>query len=517
MTTGPSQRRRSTSLRRPRAHADASRGHGERGPGLSPRSLRGRNGERSGDSDRRERSRATTSARESTDRQTELRYQERLSQTASVARDLLTRSQRRRWEIFAKASLTRKTEITPGRGTQLSRVEETGLAIRTAGSGRAGFAAASGLEGAAARRAVEGALGNEVQSSLDPIPPPHYLGTTGTARLAEPPATGWAAQATTEIDAALKAIEPRIRLRRTILQQGSFSWLLTTAEGFVARFDGAGASMLIETAIDDAGPGVWRESVRVQDASTFDPASTAAQIADRLLLTQGPLAIHGGLRDVIMHPEVTAQVLAALSPCLLAAEGGEDRLGALVDRDGRLTSGTITLMENRADATTPVHGPCDGEGLPTRRVTLVDEGIPRHRLACYRDAVISGEMPRCGALRLSFRDYPSSGIAGLQLAAEDGLPPGRLLTETDHALYLLRTLAPVILQPSTDSYRIVASGVWIENGRASGWHPVVELEGGIGQLLRRIDAIGTDLRWYQTDQGFIRASSMLARRQRVVG
>jgi PmbA protein len=451
------------------------------------------------------------------------RYRERLQRTATAARDLLTHSGSRRWEIFAKASLTRRTEIAASLPMQTTRVEETGLAVRTAGNGRTGFAAASGLEDDAARSAVAGAVACEVASSLDPIPPPHFLGTTAVADPPAPPSKGWAAHVAGELDAALRTIDHRLRLQRVVLQQGELSWLLATAEGFVASANGAGTSLLAETVIEPAGealggsaPGVWREAVIIHDPASFDPAAAAAQIADRLLLTRGPLAVHAGLRDVILHGEVTAQVLAALAPCFLARADGSDPLPGMVDRDGRLTTQALTLMEDRADPSAPINGPCDGEGLPSRRVTLLDEGIPRHRLASYHDAVLSGEMPRCGALRLSYRDYPSSGIAGLQVVADDGMPPGRMLAETDRALYVLRTLAPVLLDPRTDTYRVVASGVWLDHGRVRGWHPVVELEGGIGQLLRRIEAVGTDLRWYQTDQGFIRASSLLARRQRVV-
>ncbi len=50
-----------------------------------------------------------------------------------------------------------------------------------------------------------------------------------------------------------------------------------------------------------------------------------------------------------------------------------------------------------------------------------------------------------------------------------------------------------------------------------GWHPVVELSGGLGTLLRRIDAVGTDLCWFQTPGGFVGAPSLLIRRQPVVG
>jgi predicted Zn-dependent protease len=46
---------------------------------------------------------------------------------------------------------------------------------------------------------------------------------------------------------------------------------------------------------------------------------------------------------------------------------------------------------------------------------------------------------------------------------------------------------------------------------------VVELQGSLGRLLRRIEAVGNDRRWFQTSQGFIGAPSLLIRHQPVVG
>jgi len=154
------------------------------------------------------------------------------------------------------------------------------------------------------------------------------------------------------------------------------------------------------------------------------------------------------------------------------------------------------------DPEAPITGPCDGEGLAAHRTLLLDEGIPRHRLASFRDAHRCSESPRGGALRLSYRDYPSTGIANLQVGTQDAVPAGELLGAADHALYLLRPLAPVSFSPETDTYRIIASGVWLDGRNVRGWHPVVELCGSLGRLLRRIEAVGNDLRWFQWSDKF---------------
>ena len=110
-----------------------------------------------------------------------------------------------------------------------------------------------------------------------------------------------------------------------------------------------------------------------------------------------------------------------------------------------------------------------------------------------------------------------SSIANLRILTDDGVAAGGLLGASDRALYLLRPLAPVTCDFSTDSYSLIASGVWLDRQRVRGWHPVVELTGGLGTLLRSIEAVGTDLCWFQTTRGFVGSPSLLVRRQSVVG
>jgi PmbA protein len=239
-------------------------------------------------------------------------------------------------------------------------------------------------------------------------------------------------------------------------------------------------------------------------------------VSDRALLTRSRIATDSGLRDLILHPEVAAELLAAIAPLFLATTD-EESLGEIIDREGRLAAPALTLIDDRVDPDAPITGPCDGEGLPAKRTLLVEEGVPRYRVACHRDAVRHSEASRGGALRLSYRDYPGTGIANLQVAIDGGVAAGQLLGSADRALYLLRPLAPVGFELSTDTYRIIASGVWLDGRTVRGWHPVVELRGSVGRLLRRIEAVGTDLRWFQTSQGFVGAPSLLIRRQPVVG
>lgn len=444
------------------------------------------------------------------------RHHERMTSAASSARDLLDRSAAQRWEFFTKGSTVRQVEVRPGSAPRETLVEEVGVAVRTIRQGRAGFASASGLDVDAARRAVDGAISVESALPFDPLPPARLLAVADIAPQGSRPPRGWPSHVTDHLQRSVVGLtRGRLQLRRCVFQEGTFAWLLTTAEGFVATHLDTATSVVVEVQATENHRGIWRDWLHIPDPSAFDPESVARRLTDRALLVWAPLASDSGLNNVILSPEVAANLLASLSELLIVSRSPNDPIGALLDRDGRLASDVLTLVDDRLDPTAPVTGPCDGEGLPSRRTLLLDRGVPRHRLASFRDAHAFGETPRGGALRLSYRDYPATGIANLRVDTHDGVPSPELLAKAGRALYLLRPLAPILVDSRRDNYRMVATGVWLADGSVRGWHPVVELRGSLSTLLRRVDAVGNDPSWFQTGSGCVAAPSLLIRQQHV--
>lgn len=439
-----------------------------------------------------------------------------LAEVTDACRDLLESADSRRWEVFAKSSLTRETELVDGRLRRTVQVEESGIGVRVWDGTRAGFAASSGLDPSSARIAVESATAGAAPGP-DPMPPRRLLGTTPIQPGPKMPPRGWAQHVTSELGLALVSLSGGLlRLGRAIAQEGRYVWSLRTADDWSVEHHRTVASMLVEVLVGDR-PGTWRDWIHVADPESFAAEATAARIGDRALLTRHRIATDRGLHDLLLHPEVGAQLLAAISPLFLATPDDQDPLPRLLGPNGLLSAYALTLVDDRSDPSAPVVGPCDGEGLPARRTLLLEEGAPRHRVASFADARRFDETPRGGAVRLSYRDRPTTGLANLRVLTDDGMAAGQLLTASDRALYLLRPLAPVTCNLVDGTYSLIASGVWIEHQRVKGWHPVVELSGDLGALLRRIDAVGTDLCWFQTPGGFVGAPSLLIRRQPVVG
>ncbi len=285
----------------------------------------------------------------------------------------------------------------------------------------------------------------------------------------------------------------------------------------MARHEDTSTSLLAEVEIEGERSGVWRDWVHIPDPEAFDIEAAAAQVSDRALLTKSRIATDSGLRDLILHPEVAAELLAAIAQLFFVTADDDDLLVEIIDREGRLAAPALTLVDDRNDPNAPITGPCDGEGLPARRTLLVDEGVPRYRLACHRDAVRYSEASRGGALRLSYRDYPADRHRQSSGGHRQRCRGGRASGIGRPCTVPAAPPRPIGFEPASDTYRIIASGVWLDGHKVRGWHPVVELRGSLGRLLRRIEAVGTDLRWFQTNRGFVGAPSLLVRRQPVIG
>ncbi|MEE4272556.1 MAG: metallopeptidase TldD-related protein [Thermoanaerobaculales bacterium] len=440
----------------------------------------------------------------------------RLQEVSDRCACLLDSSTAVRWEVFAKTSVTRQTEVLQGRLKRSVQIAESGVGVRSWDGSRAGFAAASALEPSSARDAVDAARAG-ARPGADPMPPARVMGTVPVKPGPAMPPRGWAQHIAGELGLALAGLSGSVlRLERAVVQEGRYRWTLSTGDGWSADHERMVASLLLEILVGDR-PGIWREWVHISDPGSFDAEAIASRLGNRILLTRNRVTTDSGLHDLILHPEVTAQLLAAVSPLFLATDDARDPLPHLLDSNGFLAAFPLTLVDERSDPTAPVVSPCDGEGLPAKRTLLLDEGAPRHRVASWADARRFDEIPRGGAVRLSYRDRPSTGLTNLRVVTRDGMPPGELLTASRRALYVLRPLAPVVCDFERDTYSLIASGVWLRRQQVRGWHPVVELSGSLGTLLRRIAAVGEDLCWFQTAHGFVGAPSLLIRRQPVVG
>jgi PmbA protein len=134
--------------------------------------------------------------------------------------------------------------------------------------------------------------------------------------------------------------------------------------------------------------------------------------------------------------------------------------------------------------------PFDGEGLATRKNTIVERGVLRsYLLDTYSGRKLG--LPSTGNASRSVGESPSVGPTNFYLAP--GLRSAQeIIGSVKEGLYVTELIGFGINMVTGD-YSRGASGFWIENGELA--YPVEEITiaGNLKQMFKDIEMIGSDL------------------------
>jgi predicted Zn-dependent protease len=188
----------------------------------------------------------------------------------------------------------------------------------------------------------------------------------------------------------------------------------------------------------------------------------------------------------LLDPAVGATVLAALTPLFTGAVTVRWwREGAL------LFSPRVTIVD---DATADARR--DDEGTPSRRVTLVEEGVAQSRLSDLVSARRTGESPSGHGVRASYRTPPQASPRRLFLATDRGESPAELLARVRRGIFASALTAPPLIHLEENRYEVEFTGVAIIAGRAQVPVSTARASGRLSELLQRIRAVSTDRQFF---------------------
>ncbi len=134
--------------------------------------------------------------------------------------------------------------------------------------------------------------------------------------------------------------------------------------------------------------------------------------------------------------------------------------------------------------------PFDGEGLPTRRTVIVENGILKNYLL---NTYMGRKLGMASTANASRGLAGTPGIGSHNLFLNKGtVTPEALLSEVSAGLYVTELIGQGVNMVTGD-YSRGASGLWIENGELT--YPVEEITiaGNLKEMLKNISAIADDL------------------------
>jgi PmbA protein len=220
------------------------------------------------------------------------------------------------------------------------------------------------------------------------------------------------------------------------------------------------------------------------------PESVGAEAARRTLRRLDARRVKTQQAPLIFSPEIARSLIGAIFD---AASGDSIYRGAsfFTGKLGeQVAAESVTVID---DGTIPGGfgtSPFDGEGLPSRRTVIIENGVLANYLLNTYTARKLG-MKSTGNAARGLAGNPGTGAGNLFLAAGSQTPE-EILRDVPSGLYVTQLMGQGVNMVTGD-YSRGASGLWIENGELT--YPVQEITiaGNLKEIFRNITAIGNDL------------------------
>ena len=272
--------------------------------------------------------------------------------------------------------------------------------------------------------------------------------------------------------------------------QGDVTYV--NSHGFVGQYSASLASMSVSSIASDASgmqSGSWFTAGRRLE-SLEAPDSLGREAARRTLRRLGARRVPTQKVPVVFEASIAAGLLNHLfsavsgSAIYRAASFLTDCIGEKIAPD------TVNVFDDGTLPGAPGSKPFDGEGLPTRRTSVVENGV----LLTYLLDTYSGRklgMRSTGNAARSAGDPPSVSPTNFFLMPGEATPE-EIVASVPSGLYVTGLIGFGV-NPVTGDYSRGASGLWIENGELTYAVEEITIAGNLRQMFADIEMIGNDL------------------------
>jgi PmbA protein len=220
----------------------------------------------------------------------------------------------------------------------------------------------------------------------------------------------------------------------------------------------------------------------------------ARRAAKKALDLLGARHIDSVKAPVVLDAEVAGDFLSILASGF-SAESVQKKRSLFMTRLGKeVASPLITVYDDGLLAEGLGSAPSDDETVPMKKKTVIDKG----RLAMFLYNTYTANKDKTvstgNGMRGGFKGIPGVGVTNLYIE------PGNssleeLINSTGSGLYVTEVMGAHTANHISGDFSVGATGFWIEKGRTV--YPVREITiaGNILDLMKHVDAVGSDLRF----------------------
>ena len=270
--------------------------------------------------------------------------------------------------------------------------------------------------------------------------------------------------------------------------------VLANSHGFVGSYKSSNFSLSVSPiATEPATGGMQRDAwyqVQRKFARLASAESIGQEAARRAIRRLGARKVATKRVPVVFDQETAGSLLANLCSAV-SGYGLYKRASFLLDQLGQtIASDLMTIYDDGRMVGGLGSRPFDGEGLATRKNTIVERGV----LKSYLLDTYSGKklgLPSTGNASRSVGESPSVGPTNFYLVP--GVKSQQEIIGSIQEGLFVTELIGFGINMVTGDYSRGACGFWIENGELA--YPVEEITiaGNLKHMLKGIDVVGSDL------------------------
>lgn len=404
-------------------------------------------------------------------------------------------------EVFLRAYSSTSIEVKDQKVDAFDRAKDIGAGLRLLVGTRMGFAFTTDLSENSLKTLAQAAVTNAQNTEPDPF---HSLPNKPTAyhkvNIFDSNIVNLGEKEKIERVMAMEreafAVDARIkRIRKASATFSDAETLIMNTHGAESSYRSTACSSSIEVVAEDKG--------EAQAGSDFDVnrfygklriEAVGRKAAQNALDLLGAKHIDSIKAPVILEATVAQEFLSMMASGF-SAESVQKKRSLFMGKLGQeVASSIITVFDDGLLEGGLGTAPSDDETVPMIKKTVIEQG----RLAMFLYNIYTANKDKTvstgNGMRGGFKGIPGVGLTNLYIE------PGKqsledLIGSIDKGLYVTEVMGMHTANPISGDFSVGATGFWIEKGRKA--YPVREitLAGNILDLMKHVDAVGSDIRF----------------------
>ncbi len=404
-------------------------------------------------------------------------------------------------EAIGISSSEFSVEVRLGEVEKLTEATSRGIGLRVLRHGRQASCSTSDTGEAAIEDLVSTAVDLASRTSVDEaatLPPASEMATNiPDLQICDPEVaaipTATRVELAREAEAAARAADSRIvNSEGAAFSSVTSEVTLVSSAGFAGSYRSSLCSLAVAPIAREGQQmqvGYWGD--RRRRLRDLQSAREIGEIAARRALRKlGARKVSTGTFPVVFENTAAEDLLRDLFE---AVNGGAifRRASFLVGRLGEaIASPLVTIVDDGILPGGSGSRPFDGDGLPSRRTVVINQGVlESYLLNSYTARKLN--LPSTGNATRGLTGAPSIGVGNFFLAPGVSTPD-EIIRSVPNGFYVTETIG-FGFNPVTGDYSRGAAGWWISNGELAFPVEEVTIAGNLRDMLRGIEMTGDDL------------------------